>query len=96
MRGTCTAARNCSARSKSRALTVRTSIIGRELERASGLLDWFAAQAGEEVSGFRKAIFSGLTTARSPSPGRVARAIPSFAVSTTSPPSRSTSSSYST
>jgi dTDP-4-dehydrorhamnose reductase len=43
-------------------LTVRTSIIGWELERASGLLAWFAAQEGREVSGYRKAIFSGLTT----------------------------------
>jgi dTDP-4-dehydrorhamnose reductase len=43
-------------------LTVRTSIIGWELERASGLLAWFAAQEGKEVSGYRKAVFSGLTT----------------------------------
>jgi dTDP-4-dehydrorhamnose reductase len=43
-------------------LTVRTSIIGWELERASGLLAWFAGQEGKEVSGYRKAIFSGLTT----------------------------------
>ncbi len=43
-------------------LTVRTSIIGWELERASGLLAWFAGQKGKEVSGYRKAIFSGLTT----------------------------------
>ena len=43
-------------------LTLRTSIIGWELDRASGLLAWFAAQDGKEVSGYRKAIFSGLTT----------------------------------
>lgn len=43
-------------------LTLRTSIIGWELGRASGLLAWFAQQEGQEVSGFRKAIFSGLTT----------------------------------
>ena len=44
-------------------LTLRTSIIGWELERRSGLLEWFAAQpAGATVSGFRHAIFSGLTT----------------------------------
>ena len=41
---------------------MRTSIIGWELERASGLLAWFAGQEGKEVSGYRKAIFSGLTT----------------------------------
>ena len=43
-------------------LTLRTSIIGRELERASGLLEWFAARSGEQVHGFRRARFSGLTT----------------------------------
>ena len=42
-------------------LTVRTSIIGRELSGASGLLEWFLAQQ-EAVRGFRRAIFSGLTT----------------------------------
>lgn len=42
-------------------LTVRTSIIGRELSGASGLLEWFLAQEGT-VRGFRRAIFSGLTT----------------------------------
>ncbi|MBW3608348.1 MAG: SDR family oxidoreductase [Actinobacteria bacterium] len=42
-------------------LTVRTSIIGRELAGASGLLEWFLAQQGT-VRGFRRAIFSGLTT----------------------------------
>lgn len=44
------------------ALTLRTSIIGWELERASGLLEWFAAQDGKAVKGFTNAIFSGLTT----------------------------------
>jgi dTDP-4-dehydrorhamnose reductase len=43
-------------------VTLRTSIIGWELERSSGLLEWFAAQTGGRVDGFRKAIFSGLTT----------------------------------
>lgn len=42
-------------------LTVRTSIIGRELSGASGLLEWFLAQE-QTVRGFRRAIFSGLTT----------------------------------
>ncbi len=42
-------------------LTVRTSIIGRELAGANGLLEWFLAQQGS-VRGFRRAIFSGLTT----------------------------------
>lgn len=45
------------------ALTLRTSIIGWELTRASGLLEWFSSQEGEVVRGFTQAIFSGLTTA---------------------------------
>jgi dTDP-4-dehydrorhamnose reductase len=44
------------------ALTLRTSIIGPELDRASGLLAWFASQDGGAVNGFTNAIFSGLTT----------------------------------
>jgi dTDP-4-dehydrorhamnose reductase len=44
------------------ALTLRTSIIGWELERGSGLLEWAASQAGGAVRGFAGAIFSGLTT----------------------------------
>ena len=43
-------------------LTVRTSIIGWELTRSTGLLEWFAARRGEEVGGFTNALFSGLTT----------------------------------
>jgi dTDP-4-dehydrorhamnose reductase len=44
------------------ALTLRTSIIGRELDGAHGLLEWFLAQEGGSVRGFRHAVFSGLTT----------------------------------
>jgi dTDP-4-dehydrorhamnose reductase len=43
-------------------LTLRTSIIGRELSRKTGLLEWFLSQRGGVVKGFRKAIFSGFTT----------------------------------
>ncbi len=44
-------------------LTVRTSMIGWELGgRRQGLLEWFAAQRGETVRGFTRAIFSGPTT----------------------------------
>jgi len=43
-------------------LTLRTSIIGRELERATGLLEWFANKDGEQVFGFTNAHFSGFTT----------------------------------
>jgi dTDP-4-dehydrorhamnose reductase len=42
-------------------LTLRTSIIGRELTRHKSLLDWFLGQSGE-VKGFANAIFSGFTT----------------------------------
>jgi dTDP-4-dehydrorhamnose reductase len=45
------------------ALTIRTSIIGRELDSSNGLVEWFLAQDGSTVSGYRRAIFSGLTTA---------------------------------
>jgi dTDP-4-dehydrorhamnose reductase len=44
------------------ALTLRTSIIGWELTRSNGLLGWFAAQRGATVTGYTRAIFSGLTT----------------------------------
>ncbi len=42
-------------------LTLRTSIIGPELARKTGLLEWFLSQRGS-IKGFRKAIFSGFTT----------------------------------
>ena len=42
-------------------LTLRTSIIGRELSRKSGLLEWFLSQRGS-VSGFKNAIFTGFST----------------------------------
>lgn len=43
-------------------LTLRTSIIGRELDRASGLMEWYASQGDEPVDGFTNALFTGLTT----------------------------------
>ena len=43
-------------------LTLRTSIIGRELHGAHGLVEWFLANRGGGVSGFTRARFSGLTT----------------------------------
>lgn len=42
-------------------LTLRTSIIGRELARNKSLLEWFLAQTGT-VKGFTKAIYTGFTT----------------------------------
>ena len=43
-------------------ITLRTSIIGLELSRRTGLIEWFLAQRGE-IRGFIKAIYTGLTTA---------------------------------
>lgn len=43
------------------AITLRTSIIGHELNTSHGLLEWFLSQQ-EECNGYAKAIFSGLPT----------------------------------
>lgn len=43
------------------AVTLRTSIIGHELEGQRSLIDWFLSEEGE-VEGYGKAIFSGLPT----------------------------------
>ena len=42
-------------------ITLRTSMIGLELTRKASLIEWFLAQQGR-IKGFRRAIFSGLTT----------------------------------
>jgi dTDP-4-dehydrorhamnose reductase len=42
-------------------LTLRTSIIGPELTRKTGLIEWFLAQRGA-VRGFTRAIYTGVTT----------------------------------
>jgi dTDP-4-dehydrorhamnose reductase len=57
------------------AVTLRTSIIGRELSGSSGLVEWFLANRGKKVDGYSRAIFSGLTSAE------LARTILSVAVS---------------
>jgi dTDP-4-dehydrorhamnose reductase len=44
------------------AVTLRTSIIGRELSQFKSLLEWFLAQKGKKVKGFRRVIYSGVTT----------------------------------
>jgi dTDP-4-dehydrorhamnose reductase len=44
------------------ALTLRTSIIGRELDGRRSLLEWLLASKGETVRGFRRVIWSGVTT----------------------------------
>ena len=43
-------------------LTLRTSMIGRELGRSYGLLEWFLQQEGWTVRGFTRSVFSGFTT----------------------------------
>ncbi len=43
------------------AVTIRSSIIGLELTRKTSLIEWYLAQKGE-IKGFRKAIYSGITT----------------------------------
>ena len=45
------------------ALTLRTSMIGLELKRKTSLVEWFLAQRGKSIKGWRKTIFSGFTTA---------------------------------
>lgn len=45
-------------------LTLRTSLVGRELQGRHGLLEWFLSQRGGRIPGYTRAIFSGLTTSR--------------------------------
>jgi len=47
--------------SKNGCLTLRTSMIGLEIENKRGLIEWFLSQKGI-ISGYPHAIFSGLTT----------------------------------
>jgi dTDP-4-dehydrorhamnose reductase len=43
-------------------LTVRTSIIGRELRTAHSLVEWFLSTRGKTIKGYKQAIFSGFPT----------------------------------
>jgi dTDP-4-dehydrorhamnose reductase len=43
-------------------LTLRTSIIGREIETGHALVEWFLGRAGGCAEGYTTAIFSGVTT----------------------------------
>lgn len=47
--------------SYSHCVTLRTSIIGRELKNKLGLIEWFLAQKGP-INGYKRAIYSGFTT----------------------------------
>jgi dTDP-4-dehydrorhamnose reductase len=44
------------------AVTLRTSIIGRELTHFKSLLEWFMRQNHSKVPGFTRAFYSGVTT----------------------------------
>jgi dTDP-4-dehydrorhamnose reductase len=43
-------------------LTLRTSIIGRELSTTNSLVEWFLSNRDGKVKGFQRAIYSGFTT----------------------------------
>ena len=43
-------------------LTLRTSIVGRDLFASVSLIDWFLTQRGGRVRGFARAVYTGLTT----------------------------------
>jgi len=43
-------------------LTLRTSLIGREIIKKAGLLEWFLAQQGGKIKGYTRAVFSGVST----------------------------------
>jgi dTDP-4-dehydrorhamnose reductase len=43
-------------------VTLRTSIVGREIGSSHGLVEWFLSHRGETVPGYTRARFSGLTT----------------------------------
>jgi len=43
-------------------LTIRTSLIGRELSTTNNLIEWFLSNRGGKVNGFTNAIFSGFPT----------------------------------
>jgi dTDP-4-dehydrorhamnose reductase len=45
-----------------RCLTLRSSIIGRELKSSHSLVEWFLSNRGAKVRGFSKAIYSGFPT----------------------------------
>ncbi len=48
--------------STEKVLVIRTSMLGPELEKRQGLLEWFLAQRGKTIRGFTNAIFSGFYT----------------------------------
>lgn len=47
---------------KPHCVTIRTSIVGRELHTKLGLVEWFLSRENSRIAGFEKAIYTGLTT----------------------------------
>lgn len=43
-------------------LTIRSSIVGRELRGHHSLIDWFISQRGKQAKGYAGALYTGLTT----------------------------------
>ncbi len=43
-------------------LTIRTSIIGRELGTANSLVEWFLSNRGGSIKGYKRAIYTGMPT----------------------------------
>jgi dTDP-4-dehydrorhamnose reductase len=48
--------------STNNSLTLRSSIIGREIGTAHSLVDWFLSNQGKKIKGYTKAIYSGFPT----------------------------------
>ena len=46
------------------ALTLRGSMIGRELENKTELLEWFLLQKNNKIKGFSEVVYSGITTVK--------------------------------
>ncbi len=46
-----------------KSLTIRSSIIGRELQSSHSLVEWFLSKRGGRIKGFTRAIYSGFPTA---------------------------------
>lgn len=46
----------------SNTLVLRTSVIGREIDYRTQLVEWFLSQKGPKIFGYSRAIFSGVTT----------------------------------
>ena len=43
-------------------LTLRTSFVGREISHGTELLEWFLAQRGKRIKGYRNALYTGVST----------------------------------